>query len=387
MNRLAIIVLYDKKGIIDESTIHLIKSLYDFAQNVVVISNGEIDTYDKAKIVSISDSFFLRDNKGYDGGAYKDCFLTYLKEDYLKQWDEIVILNDTFFGPIHPWKKVFDIMESQNVDFWGLTEQREDRLLHSGIVVPCHVQGYFIAIRQQLFLSNEFMDFWNDFAYPQTYWEAVWNYEIRFTNYFVKKGFKYVVFTDFIDRSFIENADAAFYIEYAYELIKYSDFPIVKKKPLLDLNRYHKYKSILEYIKCNSIYNEDLIINHIDRIKWYKEGNGGISMKDILVFCANHKKLYIYGKGRYGNLINEFLIDNGINVLKYIVSDENFESERDANTIPLSKYISDAETGIIIGVGRNTYEQIVTNVKGIESKYIWPIVVPEELKKPDNYCV
>ncbi len=53
--------------------------------------------------------------------------------------------------------------------------------------IPEHVQAYFQVIEQRMLHSEEFMNFWDNMQVPESYGDAIKNFEVEFTQYFGKK--------------------------------------------------------------------------------------------------------------------------------------------------------------------------------------------------------
>ena len=123
-NRLGIFVFYDKDGIVDGFIEYFLK---DFIQNIghlFIVCNGNVNEGGVTKLKKYTSDIIVRSNVGYDVGAIKDVFLNYLTWDKVVEFDELVLCNSTFFGPLYPLKCVFDEMSNETVDFWELTKHR-----------------------------------------------------------------------------------------------------------------------------------------------------------------------------------------------------------------------------------------------------------------------
>lgn len=171
--RLGVFVFYDASGIVDDYVEELLKSLVDELNKLVIVVNGLITGMSKKKLKKYSNNIFLRENKGFDAGAYKDVFLNFLNEEDWEQWDEVILCNDTFYGPIFPWKIVFNKMYIyKNIGFWGLSRYPGDEIISDEEGYPNHIQSYFLVCRKNLITSSFFWEFWYSMDYPKTRLEA-----------------------------------------------------------------------------------------------------------------------------------------------------------------------------------------------------------------------
>ena len=118
----------------------------------------------------------------------------------LEKYDELILMNYTFFAPIFPFAETFDVMDARDdIDFWGLTAHKEiDPNPIPGTVgaLPFHIQSHWIAVRKSMFSSTDFAWYWTNMPEITTYQEAIFEHEFKFTTYFSKRGFRYVVTTD-----------------------------------------------------------------------------------------------------------------------------------------------------------------------------------------------
>ena len=182
-NKLLIYIVYDFEGIVDEYIVYMIKELQKFYSRIIIVANGGLKQKYCEYFQNLNFELIHRENEGFDGGAYKEIFLNYLSLDELSYFNEITLMNDSFYGPIFSMNSVFKIMESKDVDFWGITKF-ENGVWETGEIIPEHIQSYFITVRRSLFQSKCFKDFWRDYEESSSFNETVKNFEVRFTTFF-----------------------------------------------------------------------------------------------------------------------------------------------------------------------------------------------------------
>ncbi len=117
MKRCGVFVFYNEHGKVGQYVEILLKSIQSVLDELVIIINGKIESHAKEKLSQYSSHIFQRDNVGYDGGAYKDVFTSFLRGKDWAQWDELLLINDTFYGPFYDWHEVFDVMDGRKCDF------------------------------------------------------------------------------------------------------------------------------------------------------------------------------------------------------------------------------------------------------------------------------
>ena len=263
--RLVIYFFYDKRGIVDRYVPYFLKDLKENAEEIMIVSNGEIEP-DGRKQLEQYGKIFVRENKGFDVWAYKEALEQYGWER-LEQYDEVIMMNSTIMGPVFPLKETFDKMDTKDLDFWGLTEYYEQNVDPSGCCmygyIPDHIQSHFIACRRSLVQSEEFHKYWDEMQMIHTYWEAVGKHEMIFTKYFRDLGFKSAVS--------VETEQLRSYSGYPLmmcptKLMKEQRCPIFKRrmffhdpKDFMSQTAGEAVEELYHYLETQTEYDEDFI--------------------------------------------------------------------------------------------------------------------------------
>lgn len=160
--RAAIYLFFDERGIVDDYILFKLSELRKHVGNIFVISNSPLDAEARSRLEPVADIVRERQNVGYDVWGYKDA-LEQIGWDALAAFDEVILMNYTFFGPIFPFSEMFDAMDARQCDFWGISGHREiipNPYTGKGSL-PLHIQSHFIAIRQPMLSSPEFRSYWD----------------------------------------------------------------------------------------------------------------------------------------------------------------------------------------------------------------------------------
>jgi rhamnosyltransferase len=197
MRRLAIYLFFDTNGVVDEYVSYKLARLREHVDRVLVVVNGLLTEHGRALLESVSDEILVRENVGYDVGGYQEALL-HVGFDEVAQYDEVILLNYTFFGPVTPFGDLFDRMDALDVDFWGLTEHRavEPNPFENAPdpdLLPAHIQSTWLAMRKPVLTSPAFADYWTTMPVITSYDESVLLHEARFTQYFHELGFRSAV--------------------------------------------------------------------------------------------------------------------------------------------------------------------------------------------------
>ncbi len=193
MNRAIIYFLYHPQGDLPDYVIYKLNRLRPHASYIRVVVNGNLSDENVGKLEEIVDAVQLRPNVGLDVGAYKDAMLDF-GFDNLQEFDELILMNYTWYGPIGSFTEVFESMDRQDVDFWGMTEHgavRPNPITHKGSM-RAHLQSHWIAVRKSMLTSIEWRRYWNRMPEIKDYSDSILKHESRFTGYFSDRGFSYV---------------------------------------------------------------------------------------------------------------------------------------------------------------------------------------------------
>ena len=148
MNRTVVFAHYDKDSVIDDYVIYYLKALKEIAQNIVFVSCGSLSEYEKNKLNGIASKIIAEHHEEYDFGSYKRGF-NYLKDNnILNEIDELILVNDSCFGPFYPFGEIFNDMDKKDCDFWGITKNNFGyrKVPNHFFVKRPHIQSYFICL-------------------------------------------------------------------------------------------------------------------------------------------------------------------------------------------------------------------------------------------------
>ncbi len=101
MRRAVLFSFYDDQGIIDDYVVYFLKELRKFSDRTLFYSNGPLATGAEAALRGIVDEIIIRKNEGFDVWAHKEG-LENIGFDRLGDYDEILMVNHTCYGPIFP---------------------------------------------------------------------------------------------------------------------------------------------------------------------------------------------------------------------------------------------------------------------------------------------
>lgn len=267
--RLAIFAYYDEDGIIDDYIPYLLEQVGGFCEKQIIIVNGTLTKESESMIAPYAAQIIYRENRGYDISGYRQALLS--QKECLNDYDEILFYNQTIFGPVCSLQPMFSKMAQRNVDFWGLTRHKgaEHAAWDENVAIQPHVQSFFFAVRSSLFLTPQFLEYWQQLPPIETYWDAVGKHEIVFTKHFNDLGFQWDVY--------VETADLEVYNDYPLmgmpkQLLKERGCPFFKRKNFI-MPRY-KYTTtpqgqavqlLYDYVKNETEYPIRFVVQNMMR--------------------------------------------------------------------------------------------------------------------------
>ena len=275
MDRMCILQICTNERIISDYVYFLMDNLIEMSSYFVLVSNGILSNDDKGLLEKKKITFFERPDKGFDSGAFKDVLEHYVTWDVVVKYDELILVNDSCYGPIYPLEEMFKKMDFERgeLDYWAITEQKAfKKSPYWEEEVPYHIQPYFTVIRKKMLCSEAFKRFWKELKIPDSYIEAVNNYELTFANYFMNEGFKGGAYVDCTEFCTTKDERQAYIFFNTYQLVSKYRCPMIKRKAfrhpqdlVLTSNAGEVSKKTLDYIKKFTDYDETMIIKDLIR--------------------------------------------------------------------------------------------------------------------------
>lgn len=361
LKRIGVFVFFDKDGIVDDYEIPLIESLREAVNDLIIVSNCYLDTKATTILSKYTDKLIVRPNVGLDAGAFKDVYDTY--HEYFKSFDELLLVNDTFYGPFESFKDICIKMETKKVDFWGLTANYDSvdgyGYLPDG-KIHAHIQTFFIAFRKSVLTSEVFNNYWQnyDLNAMNSFINVVTKHEIAFTYYLEKNGFTWDTYVN-LDKYKCDDIRGNFniYAYCSYDLIKNLNCPFIKrknfvfnKKDALFLTDGSDARRSLDYIKKYNLYDTRLIMNNLKRLYSPNDLYYGLDLNYvlnestikknnycILLILQNVEYIYEFINYLKGKNINNLYIISENSAIKKILDAEKIKNYSN-DDIDLSKY-------------------------------------------------
>ena len=274
--RVAIYVIYDKDGKLDNFRKYYLKELRKVVDRIVVVVQGNLTPESRQELQTLADDFFVRENTGLLTYPWIEG-IKFIGWDNLKDYDELLMLNDSFFGPFYPLKDMMDAAEKSDADFYGSMQNFEEKSYHQmggKALKHGYFRGsicYFYIIKRRLLHSPEFKKYWSEKPQIDCDWDTYFFNEIDFYDYIKDAGFKIDAYqSDKLKGYLFDNLSYNM-----YKLIKDDKIPFARIRPFatdmkagaLASGYAQDTRKALEYIDKHTDYDVNMIWDYILRTK------------------------------------------------------------------------------------------------------------------------
>ncbi|MCC9625613.1 hypothetical protein LPB41_28395 [Thalassospira sp. MA62] len=182
MKRLIAFAHYDKDAVVDNYVLRLLEAVKPFADRIVFVSDSPLPDMEIQKLAPVADCLHADRHGMYDFGSWK--IGLGMIADQLGDYDEIVLMNDSCFGPIADFKAVFDEMDGRECDFWALTGTHLRKKNHFTL------NSYFLAFRKNVVADPKFMAFWDGVQAEKSKSDVVYKYEFGISDLLHDQGYR-----------------------------------------------------------------------------------------------------------------------------------------------------------------------------------------------------
>ena len=183
--RAAVFVHYDRDDIVDPYVYVYLDALRRVCGKIIFVSASKLSASEIERLSHTASEVILRENVGYDFMSYKEG----LAHFDLTQYDEVVICNDSLYGPFFPLEEMFTAMSAQKAcDFWGITANSD---------MGYHLQSYFLVFKKTLVQSDIFQSFWEQVTVLPDKEQIIETYEVGLTQTFLKNGYSAQAYVSF----------------------------------------------------------------------------------------------------------------------------------------------------------------------------------------------
>ncbi len=362
-NALAIFSFYDQQGYVDDHVIYLLEQLHANSERLIVAVNGVIN-HGRDRIEEITKEIYIRENTGYDSGAYKDVIFNYLSEGELQKYDSLILCNDTFYGPFIPMTNILNKCKD-DCDFFGLNFMRNS--------ITGYLQSFFLVFNKRIIESQSIENYFRKYiSEDETDINKIYtSFETGLFNYLKYNGFKYSSYSN------IELVNPY----YSGNEVLRQGLPVLKKRFFSDSSTVENIIDSLNWIKNKYDFDLNIILSSVERRKpglkirewekWLPIDKKNIVVKydssienaenRIIEYLKNHEEVYIYGAGGLAELLYKSFVIFRKNKLKGFIT----TSKRDGLFLekPVYAYNSDYDSSnVIVALNESNTQEILKQI-------------------------
>ena len=262
-------VIFESEARLQEYKLRFLQALAPLVDDVIVVVNGQLHDDDINNLETYG-RVLTRDNKGYDTAAFREGIFAFGK-DKLKDYDQLLLVNDTNIGPMRDLSQVFQEMADKQLDFWGISfgEEQEDVTKENPYgYIPKHLQSYFLVIEKLMLSDDDFYEYWTHLTDTDSRDKAIGRHETRFTKHFADLGYRF-------DAVVQEYEDSAMYI-HPLKMLK-AGSPLVKYTALKNydedqflwqgLDRDSEVPDLLDFVAEETDYPVAILEDIVNKFK------------------------------------------------------------------------------------------------------------------------
>lgn len=241
--RICLLAGYDKKNVVQDYVLYLARKLSKIS-DVYYFADGHFTQKELNKLRHYTKYAASCPHKTYDFGSWQ-CLICHIGWEKIMMYDEMIICNDSIYGPMSNMEDIFDYMDLRDYDFWGLTENYNSNY---------HLDSYFMVFKKDIIKHPKFHEFWNNMM-PTSNRRI---YESVLTPFLTELGFT--------GNSYIKNYKKEDQLAYPLRLFKTNRMPFIRVNTL----KYpaHNLKEPILYIDTRieneTGYDADFIRKHLE---------------------------------------------------------------------------------------------------------------------------
>lgn len=275
MKRLGIFLFNNQRGIIEDYIRFLLDDITPNLSHLCIIANNKLD---EGTAFEYTKDIFVN-NEHEDIDIWRDVLVNHIGFNQLIDFDEVILFDDSFYGPIYSFDEIFNRMDNVNSDLWTILSNGLDDELNK-------FNFQFIAFKKSLIESDEFKEFWmnmNDNSFKNM------NNENYLIYYFSKLGFKWENYLYAINDLELDEREEFFSIFDVNNLIRNYKLPLINIKPFILSKKIHlEYHNGLDlaltmsYLDKQTDYDVSLIYRHLLKILNPNELVNLLNLKEII---------------------------------------------------------------------------------------------------------
>lgn len=180
--RVAVFASYSADGVLPPQVQPYLEGLRPLVERIVVVCDNDLAPDQRSRLSGLADHVITGRHGEYDFGSYKRGEAWARQAGWLDEADDLILCNDSCFGPVGSFAPMFERMDTRHLDFWGATDSRE---FHP------HLQSFFVVLNWHVFQSPVFRNFIEGVTKQSNVQQVIMKYEIGLTKTLAGAGYSW----------------------------------------------------------------------------------------------------------------------------------------------------------------------------------------------------
>lgn len=186
--RIAIMGAFSKDYIIHDYLVYYLEQLKQHVDGIIFIADNYFPFFEILKIRHLISYYKCGRHNEYDFGSYKRGLELLEKYNLASKVNDVILCNDSVYGPVGDLNDLFTKMRQKNFDFWGIFQS---------VAYTSHIQSFFMNFNSRIVRDQRFRSFFKNVRAQPSLAEVVSEYELKLTPLLEKAGYKAGAFLNF----------------------------------------------------------------------------------------------------------------------------------------------------------------------------------------------
>ena len=254
MKRICLFAGFNKNNKIEDYVVYYLKELSTVSE-VYYMADNEISDEEKSKIMPYVKGAYGFNHKKYDFGSWQE-LINILGWEKISEYDELILANDSVFGPLYPIKELFEKIEKDKEwEVCGITEECSIQKEKNNYSINNFIQSYFLIIKNKVFMASFFQQFFHDYKYYPNKEDVVYYGEKKLSKLLLENKIKTKKLINDLYDPFKE-----------WKKLITAGSPFIKKSKFINKEYINQYQTLYNYknfIEKNTKYNVSFIDNYL----------------------------------------------------------------------------------------------------------------------------
>jgi rhamnosyltransferase len=178
---------FDKHDQIKAYVLYYLEQLKQVCDQIIFVSSASLDHEQCSRLNHLCAKIIIRENVGHDFYSYKTGIDAI---ENINEIEQLILCNDSCFGPLFPLPDIFARIALLKADFWGMSANSRPQF---------HLQSYFLVFNNKIINSDSFKIFWQELQVLNDKDQIIFNYEIGLSQKLIAAGFVAQSFLPIVD--------------------------------------------------------------------------------------------------------------------------------------------------------------------------------------------